>query len=145
MTVAEVIGARSPCVRTRVGAVIVTPTNRIVATGYNGAPAGLPSVRTCTEICPRPSSTAPDPLYHDCVSIHAEANALLFCDRREREGGTIYTTSAICWNCAKLVANSGLSRLVMYAPTDDVMHRLPESSVDLLVRSGVVVHQLGKD
>lgn len=50
--------------------------------------------------------------YSDCPSLHAEANALMFSDRRLREGGTIYVSSGTCGGCAKLVANSGLARAV---------------------------------
>ena len=50
--------------------------------------------------------------YSDCPSLHAEANALMFSDRRLRVGGTIYVTSGTCSGCAKLVANSGLTRAV---------------------------------
>lgn len=50
--------------------------------------------------------------YSNCVSVHAEANALIFADRRTYTGGTIYITNPCCFDCAKLVANSGVSRVV---------------------------------
>jgi dCMP deaminase len=98
MAVADVMALRSPCTRAQVGAVIVDPNDRIVATGYNGAPAGFRvrglfadeprarrlSVGSCTEWCPHSTTANPSPCYDDCFSIHAEANALMFCDRRER-------------------------------------------------------------
>jgi dCMP deaminase len=130
MNVAEVIKLRARCSRAQVGAVIVDVTNRIVATGYNGPPAGwrgmiahmhpddIPSdwYDNCVHWCQR-SREGPTPetirSYEDCPMIHAETNALSFCDRRHREGGTMYVTSPTCVACAKGVANSGLARVVM--------------------------------
>lgn len=117
MNVARVVAKRSSCVRAQVGAVIVDPRNRIVATGYNGPPATLASEKhlgtpaVCEFDCPR-AFGAQVSSYDNCIAIHAEANALLFCDRRDSEGGTIYTTHVPCGDCIKLVANSGLVRIV---------------------------------
>lgn len=151
MAVADAVAQRSPCVRTQCGAVIVDASNRIVATGYNGFPARRrtnpqacsdhphPDLGTPWPVgCPRAIDGPADPhVYTDCFSIHAEANALLFCDRREREGGTIYITTNLCWECAKLVANSGLVRVVMrsdrdYRPTDQVVQLLADCFIELV-------------
>jgi len=133
MSIADNMALRSPCGRAQVGAVIVTATNRIVATGYNGAPAHLTASFTddCKRWCPHSTSTDPSPCYDDCFSIHAEANALMFCDRRDREGGTLYVTTSCCFSCAKQVANSGLARVVMRRGPD---YRKPQESIDLLER-----------
>lgn len=154
MDVAEVIARRSPCSRRQIGAVIVDPSERIVATGYNGFPAGLgvreSSLRhplnrrtpLCQVDCPRAQPDAdPGIGYDDCLSIHAEANALMFCDRREREGGTIYITSSSCRTCAKLIANSGLRGVVMRVEERD-HYRDPAGSVRLLRDSGLMVVEL---
>jgi dCMP deaminase len=155
MEVADVIAKRSPCSRRQIGAVIVDPTNRVVATGYNGFPAGLttplrpgsairPMRRnpSCEVDCPRAQPDAvPGIHYDDCLTIHAEANALMFCDRREREGGAIYVTSAVCRTCAKLVANSGLRMVVMRVEERD-KHRDPSGSIKLLKDSGLHVLEL---
>ena len=143
MATADVVALRSACVRAQVGAVIVDRANRIVATGYNGAPAGFVLAQahgSCRSYCPRAlveDQSRLEPGYVDCVSIHAEANALAFCDRRDREGGTMYVTTSICYGCAKLVANSGLLRLTLRVP--DLTHRDPDRSIQLLVDSGVQV------
>src|SRR5690606_3407952 len=109
-------------------------TNRIVATGYNGPPSGLrirAAYAMCDFDCPRVNSgDDPHPYYEDCFSIHAEANALMFCDRRDREGGTIYVTGTICFSCAKLIANSGLKRVVMVDSADG--HRPLEKTKNML-------------
>lgn len=126
--VARIIARRSLCVRDQVGAVIINEHNRIVATGYNGPPERFThNDAPCSNWCKRAQVSNvgeeyPDaPIavdYSDCPSLHAEANALSVCDRSLRERGTIYVTSAICSNCAKLIANSGLKRVVV--AIDDV-------------------------
>jgi dCMP deaminase len=128
MNVARAVALRAPCSRARVGAVVVDATNRIIATGYNGPPAGL--VRPWWYECDGSEAQGGfcvrgkhgpqgDPTsYADCPSLHAEENALSFCDRREREHGTIYVTSPTCNSCAKLVANSGLGRIVLLDDSD---------------------------
>jgi deoxycytidylate deaminase len=139
MALAEIMSERSRCTRGGVGAVIVSPTNRIVATGYTGPAAGyMDKHPTCQAVCPRALKDEPPSHYHDCISIHAEANALIFCDRRDREGGTMYTTSQVCWDCAKMIANSGLHKLV-YREVANVEHREPESSIEYIRWSGLRV------
>lgn len=149
MAVAEVVALRSPCARARVGAVIVDPTNRIVATSYNGPPSNFP--RPWEDNCDGRQGEAgfcirgkygptEDTVisYSDCSTIHAETNALMFCDRRDREGGTIYVTSAPCLTCAKAVANSGLKRIVWgHHPEFD--YRNIEQTILLLEESGLSI------
>lgn len=126
MDVARAVAQRSACGLAQVGAVVVNSTQRVVATGYNGPPQNWPVQCTTKNAlgCPRYHSHARTPEYVSCISIHAEANALLFCDRKDRERGTMYVTRACCIDCAKLVANSGLRRVVMIE-TDDDVHREP--------------------
>lgn len=112
MRTADAVAGRSNCTNRKVGAVIVDANNRPVSTGYNGPPAGYKtSGETCRSFCPRSTGERGN-AYKNCVSVHAEANALLFADRREYVGGTIYVTNPCCWDCAKLVANSGVARVV---------------------------------
>lgn len=111
MRVAHAVAERSLCSRRKVGAVIVSATNRVVSTGYNGPPAGMAWASDCSTFCPRANNKTED--YDNCVAIHAEANALLFAPRDSFEGGTIYVTHICCYSCAKLIANSGLSRVVI--------------------------------
>lgn len=130
MDVARIIALRSLCDRDRVGAVVVDGDNRIVDTGYNGPPRHFSPAKTherCTAWCRRAKTQTVTslvidgvdrltgrmhPTYDDCPSLHAEQNALMFSDRRLREGGTIYVSSGVCMTCAKLIANSGLRRVV---------------------------------
>lgn len=113
MQVAKTVAQRSLCTAMRVGAVIVDSGNRIMATGYNGPPAGFPN-----HYCPREHSKDHRKDFSDCIANHAEANALLYSDRTLREGGTIYITAEPCHYCAKLIASSGLARVVVIPDQD---------------------------
>jgi len=126
LAVAETIAKRSRCTRAQLGAVVVSSGQHICATGYNGPAADWPFQGWCVDWCERAQGTAPlDNLYDQCPAIHAEANALLYTDRSSVLGGTIYVTSAPCMQCAKLISNSGLARVVCKVRPDDV-HRRPE-------------------
>ena len=50
-----------------------------------------------------------------CIrTIHAEQNLLLFTDRADREGSTVYVTDQPCWTCANMLANSGITEIVYH-------------------------------
>ena len=52
-----------------------------------------------------------------CIrTIHAEQNLLLFTDRIDREGSTVYVTDQPCWTCANMLANSGVREIVFHRP-----------------------------
>lgn len=123
MRVADSIAGRSKCTNRQVGAVVVDQSNRPVSVGYNGSPAGYKAASSCAAFCPRSKEANPyvdrSSSYANCVSVHAEANALLFADRRDYAGGTIYVTNPCCWECSKLVANSGVSRVVFRSGPED--------------------------
>lgn len=120
--IAEAVAARADCTRHRFGAVLVKD-NRIVATGYNGAPAGAAG---CLEgACPRgrltveelPAYTSYDTGPGACIAIHAEANALLYADRAEARGAALYLWGTIedarpCDGCLRLLAGAGVARWV---------------------------------
>lgn len=106
--IAQAVALRSDCERSQVGAVVVKE-RRIRATGYNGAPAGAPGCLSCPR---RESSVAPGSDYSNCVAIHAEANALLYCDREDLPGAFLYVTRAPCYACSKLIAATGIIRII---------------------------------
>jgi dCMP deaminase len=139
MKVAVDLGFRSRCVRAQVGAVVVTTDNRVASVGYNGPAAGRKVVGGCDGWCPRAMGL--DDLgtdYSACESIHAETNALLRADFTQIEGGTIYVSHASCINCSRLVANSGIARLV-HRVTDRDAHREPDKVEQYLRESGIEV------
>jgi dCMP deaminase len=117
--IAQAVSVRADCSRRQIGAVIVK-ANRIVATGYNGAPSGAPGCLT-DDACPRAhlEGRTDQGVDYDagpgsCIAIHAEANALLYASRDKCEGATLYVTSDLgpCPGCVKLIAGAGIVRVV---------------------------------
>ena len=98
------VAKRATCLRAQVGAVIVKD-KRILTTGYNGAPKGLPH---CLEVgC--------EIVDGHCVrTLHAEQNAIIQAALHgvSLEGGTIYTTHQPCHTCAKMIINAGIAHVV---------------------------------
>lgn len=142
MKLAVDIGQRSVCVRAQYGAVVVTDTNDLVATGYNGFPAGLEG--TCDSDCPRAHLEVVPRDYSNCYALHCEANCLLRADPFKIRGGTMYISGLSCWDCAKLVSNSGVRRAVLLSEATtthgrDIAHRRASDSIDLMLRSGLQV------
>ena len=111
MQIAHLVATRATCPRRAVGAVIVRD-KRILATGYNGAPSGLPH-------CPDGGGTTDWPLGclragHCIRALHAEQNALLQAAKIgiACEGSTIYVTCQPCNACAKMIINAGVKRVI---------------------------------
>ncbi|WP_248926785.1 deoxycytidylate deaminase [Paenibacillus hamazuiensis] len=120
LDMAYMASTRSQCSRRHVGAVLVQG-KKLLGTAYNGAPMGVPD---CSEAgCMLVEEFE---LVHDggeeqvikkqrCIrTIHAEQNLLLFTDRKDREGSTVYVTDQPCWTCANMLANSGIVEIVYH-------------------------------
>lgn len=103
--VAKMVASRSTCDRLNVGAIIVK-NKTIVSTGYNGAPRGMPH---CDDVGHEISDG------HCVRTVHAEANAIAQAARNGGavEGADIYLTHSPCYDCFKLMVNSGITK-VMY-------------------------------
>lgn len=114
LTIARAVARRADCTRRQIGCVLVDRDDRIISSGYNGAPAGKPGCLT-DGACPRGqlsyAQVPKDSDYDNCISIHAEANALLYA-RTDCKGATAYITDAPCYSCAKLLAAAGVDRIV---------------------------------
>lgn len=109
LTIAIAASARSSCERSKVGAVVVTSQNRIASVGYNDAPPKRPGC----EACPRRLSGVPSGSdYDNCVALHAEMNALLYCDRADLIGSTLYITRDPCVTCSKAIEGAGVAKVV---------------------------------
>lgn len=113
LIIARAAATRSDCERSKVGAVVVKD-RRVRATGYNGAPAGKPGCATCPR---RLSNAVPGESSYSsgatrCVAVHAEANALIHCDRSDLIGATVYVTREPCVDCTKLLQAAGVERVV---------------------------------
>ena len=136
MEIAEIVKTRSTCLRRQVGAVIVKD-NRIITTGYNGAPSGL---KHCTEIggCERARLNIPSGQRHElCRALHAEQNAIIQAAKIgvSTEGATIYITLQPCVICAKMLVNAGIKRIVFKGEYPDELSKanLEEADVELVV------------
>lgn len=119
------VAKRSTCDRARVGATIVKD-RRILTTGYNGAPAGLPH---CDEI-------GHLMIDNHCVrTLHAEQNAIIQAALHgvSVAGGTIYVTHQPCLTCAKMIINAGIIRVVYagHYPDENAVAFLAEAKVQL--------------
>ncbi|WP_176611774.1 deaminase [Actinomadura sp. WMMB 499] len=113
--IAEAVAKRGDCSRRQVGAVVVDIDQRIVSTGYNGTEPGGPS---CLDgACPRATSDVPPGSSYDtgpgaCISVHAEANALLYAGQARAKGSTLYLTDRPCKGCTRLIRASGIAWVI---------------------------------
>lgn len=124
MRMAHIWAENSYCQRRKVGALIVKD-KMIISDGFNGTPAGFENV--CED---ENGLTKP-------YVLHAEANAITKIARSNNnsDGATLYVTASPCIECAKLIVQAGIKR-VIYSEK----YRLTDG-IDLLERAGVeVVH-----
>jgi len=121
MQLCTLVSKRSTCVRRHVGAVLVKD-KRILATGYNGAPAGLAH---CLDIgCLRQRLKIPSGERHElCRGLHAEQNAIIQASLYgiSVRGGILYVTNHPCIICAKMLINAGISEIVIADGYPDTM------------------------
>jgi len=119
LKVAAVVAERSTCRRHHVGAVAVKDKH-ILATGYNGAPSGLPD---CLELgCLRNELNIPSGERHEiCRGVHAEQNVIIQASLHgvSLEGSTVYATHTPCGLCGKMLANAKIKRYVSYGKYND--------------------------
>jgi len=113
MEVANAIAKRATCDRGRSGCVIAKD-NQILATGYVGAPAGLPH---CDDVGHQMKKMLHEDgtITEHCVrTVHAEQNAI--CQAAKRgiaiNGATLYCRMTPCRTCAMLIINCGIARVV---------------------------------
>lgn len=128
MDIARVVAQRATCNRLHVGAVLARE-GRVISTGYNGAASGLPhcSAETCNETTPCTHTT------------HAEAGAIAHAARHgvALDGATAYVTACPCLDCAKLLVNAGIRRVVYATPYRRV------EGLELLKQAGIEVSHYG--
>lgn len=112
MEITRLVSSRSTCLRRQVGAVIVKD-KKILTTGYNGAPSGLPH---CLEVgCLREEMGIPSGERHElCRGLHAEQNAIIQAAYHgvSINGATLYCTNLPCIICTKMLINAGIARVV---------------------------------
>ncbi len=125
LRMAAIWAENSYCQRRKVGAIIVKD-QMIISDGYNGTPSGFENV--CED-----ESGATKPYV-----LHAEANAITKVARSNNssDGATLYVTSSPCMECAKLIIQAGVKRVVY-----NEQYRLTDG-IDLLRRAGIECIQI---
>lgn len=115
-------GARvfSTCGKGKYMAVLVDTKGHVVGMGYNGGPKGMAHCEDGG--CPRfGTQSISGGSYDNCIAIHAEANAFLHADQVACQGASLYVNGEPCFSCAKLIANSGVRRVVyLEGARDDI-------------------------
>jgi dCMP deaminase len=137
MGITEMVTQRSTCLRRKVGAILVRD-KRIIATGYNGAPA---KVSHCLDIgCLREQQGIPSGERHElCRGLHAEQNAIIQAALHgfSIEGSTLYCTNMPCSICSKMLINARIEKIYYKEGYADSLSSL------LLDEAQVPVVQLG--
>lgn len=134
LALAFAAATRANCVGRKVGAVLVKG-DRVIATGYNGTPEGLPNCLDggCLRCADRDEFVSGTG-YDLCICVHAEANALLTAGRygASTDGSVVYATDQPCFSCSKELIQAGVVKVYYartWAPDDRVVadyHRLQE-------------------
>ncbi|MDK2897548.1 MAG: dCMP deaminase [Candidatus Atribacteria bacterium] len=131
ISIACLVSTRSTCLRRQVGAVLVRE-KRILATGYNGAPSGLPH---CTpDTCLRTVRAVPSGKEQElCRGLHAEQNVIIQAALHgvSTRDSTLYCTHKPCSLCTKMIINAGIRRVVFRNSYPDPL------AEELLAQSGV--------
>ena len=134
---ARTVGNWSSCYQSnrKIGAVIVRD-RRILTTGYNGAPAGVPSCVERGECLRRNLGIASGTRQELCYALHAEQNALIQAARMGVSvyGATMYVTYSPCIICARLIINAGIVRVIYRYDYPDEFSKemLKEAGVELI-------------
>jgi len=136
MQIAQLVATRSTCLRKKVGAILVKD-RRILTTGYNGAPKGLPH---CLDLgCLREKlKIPPGERIEICRGVHAEQNALVQAAYFgiSVEGATLYCTHQPCITCTKLLINAGIKKIYFKEPYPD------ELAESMLRQAGIELKQI---
>lgn len=122
LRIARIWAENSYCQRRKVGAILVKD-NMIISDGYNGTPSGFENICEDEDGLTKP------------YVLHAEANAItkIAASTNNSAGSTIYITASPCIECAKLIIQSKITRVV-YSEEYRLSH-----GIDLLRRAGIEV------
>jgi len=125
LTMAHIWGQNSYCARRKVGALMVKD-KMIISDGYNGTPAGFENICEDEHHVTKP------------YVLHAEANAITKVAKspNSSDGSTLYVTSSPCLECAKLIIQSGIKRVVY-----GEQYRI-DDGIRLLQRAGIEIKYL---
>lgn len=121
MDIAQTVSKSSYCKRTKVGCIIVKNDN-IIGIGYNGTPSGFDNNCECDNVTKQ-------------EVLHAESNAIAKCAKSTISslGSTMYCTLMPCYNCAKLIIQSGIKKVIYKEDYRD------DSGIKLLTKANIEV------
>lgn len=131
--VTELISLRSPCLKHKVGAVIVKD-NQILSTGYNGPSPGIAHCETCPILDLPPGENR-----NLCPAVHAEMNALILAAKRgiSVEGASIYCLIFPCSLCLSCLITAGIVEIIYGEAYEDKLN------MGILVQSQIKARRLG--
>ena len=136
MEMADLVSTWASCYQPnrKIGAVIVK-NKRVMTTGYNGAPAGIKTCRERGECLRRKLNIPSGQRQELCYAVHAEQNAIIQAAKLgiSISGATLYCTHQPCILCAKMIVNSGITRVVYGEgyPDEFSMQIFDEAGVDV--------------
>lgn len=134
MQIAFLVAQRSTCLRRQVGALLVS-NRRLLATGYNGAPQGLPHCEERGGCLREALGIPPGERQELCRALHAEQNAILQAAVHGvgLQEVTAYSTTQPCVTCAKMLVNANVKRIVFAGDYPDPLAReiLAEAGISL--------------
>lgn len=127
LQMANTWGKNSHCKRMQVGCLMVK-NKSIISDGYNGSPTGFPNICEDENMITLP------------YVLHAEANAItkLAKSTQSSEGSTIYVTLSPCFECSKLIIQSGIKRVVF-----SEVYRKPDS-LPFLIEAGIELYKINQ-
>jgi dCMP deaminase len=127
LQMAKTWGKNSHCKRMQVGCLMVR-VKSIISDGYNGSPTGFPNICENEDMVTLP------------YVLHAEANAItkLAKSTQSSDGSTIYVTLSPCFECSKLIIQSGIRRVVF-----SEVYRNPDS-LPFLIEAGIELYKINQ-
>lgn len=127
LQMAKTWGKNSHCKRMQVGCLMVKGKS-IISDGYNGSPTGFPNICEDENMVTLP------------YVLHAEANAItkLAKSTQSSDGSTLYVTLSPCFECSKLIIQSGIKRVVFSG-----VYRKPES-LPFLIEAGIELYRINQ-
>lgn len=135
LDIAEVVGERASCIKTHKGCIIVN-NDRVISTGYNGAPRGRQNCVDCG-FCVKDKFDIPfDKCYELCRGVHAEMNAINAAARTDTNGASLYLVGVDadtllyledcepCTICRRSIINAGIRDVYIRVDRDTYIRKV---------------------
>jgi dCMP deaminase len=135
------VGERGTCDRGKSGCVIVKD-KRILTTGYAGAPSGLPHCDDVGHLMHKVTYENGETKEHCMRTTHSEQNAMIQAAKHgiSLEGATVYTKFTPCINCAKMIINAGVKRVVSLRD-----YQASEKTKEFFAQAGIALDIINKE